>query len=296
VIEAMQGGVDVRHPIGRRTPLPGAGAPTRALVDDGDMDSQRSAVVTGAASGLGKAIASRLAGRCRLVLIDVDEAGLSTAADELRTTGAVVDVEPADVTERGAIERVIQSAAARGTVDYVFNNAGIGGTLPFRDATTAHWDRIIDLNLRAVIDGTTAAYEVMTAQGRGHIVNTASIAGLVPIPLQTLYNTTKFAVVGLSLSLRPEAALAGVNVSVVCPGNVATAVFGKPILGRVDPYPRIPDNAIAPDEAARLVMTGVDANESTIVFPDRAEELLSWFRADPKRWNEWATERVAGSH
>jgi short-subunit dehydrogenase len=259
------------------------------------MGSHRSAVVTGAASGLGKAIASRLADRCRLLLVDVDEAGLSTAADELRADGAIVDVEPADVTERGTVERVIRSAAARGPVDYVFNNAGIGGTLPFRDATAAHWDRIINLNLRAVIDGTTAAYEVMSAQGHGHIVNTASIAGLVPVPLQTLYNTTKFAVVGLSLSLRPEAALDGVNVSVICPGNVATAVFGKPILGRIDPNPTIPKNAIAPEEAARLVMAGIDANESTIVFPDRAEELLSWFRADPNRWNEWVTERAAGS-
>lgn len=259
------------------------------------MGSPEIAIVTGAASGLGKAIAAHLAARCRLALVDVDvdEPALRSAADELRVGGASVDVKAVDVTERGAIGRVVQDAASRGSVEYVFNNAGIGGTLPFKEATPAHWDRIIDLNLRAVIDGTTAAYEVMTAQRHGHIVNTASIAGLVPVPLQTLYNTTKFAVVGLSLSLRPEAALQGVRVSVVCPGNVATAVFGKPIIGKADPNPIVPENVMDPDDAARIVMAGVDANDATIVFPDRAEELLRWFRTEPDRWEQWAAERAA---
>jgi short-subunit dehydrogenase len=248
--------------------------------------------VTGAGSGLGRAIAHELANRCRLVLVDIDAVGLDATAAELRAAGATVEARAIDVTEPGAITDVIDAAAARDRVGYVFNNAGIGGTLAFDEATPAHWNRIIDLNLKAVIEGTTAAYRVMREQGAGRIVNTGSIAGLVPVPMQTLYNTTKFAVVGLSLSLRPEAARHGVQVSVVCPGNVATAVFGKPIIGAAAPNPIVPENAIPADDAARAIVAGVDANDPVIVFPERARELFDWFRHDPVQWNQWVDERV----
>ena len=105
------------------------------------------------------------------------------------------------------------------------NNAGvaIGGLLEELDER--HWSKALDVNLRGVINGVTAAYEVMRAQGSGHILNTASLAGLIPAPAMLPYTTTKHAVVGLSTALRAEAASQGVRVSVLCPGFVDTPLL-----------------------------------------------------------------------
>ena len=92
---------------------------------------------------------------------------------------------------------------------------------------SSHWDRIIDINIKGVVNGVLTAYPLMVAQGDGHIVNTASGAGLAPAVLTVAYTTTKHAVVGLSTALRPEAALHGVRVSVLCPGAVDTPILDK---------------------------------------------------------------------
>jgi len=102
------------------------------------------------------------------------------------------------------------------------NNAGIGVGGEASELTLAHWERVIDVNLRGVIHGVHAAYPVMIAQRSGHIVNTASLAGLMPSPWLTPYAMTKHAVVGLTLSLRAKAAAHGVRVTAVCPGVVDT--------------------------------------------------------------------------
>lgn len=107
----------------------------------------------------------------------------------------------------------------------IFNNAGIGVGGNTEDLSVADWNRVIDVNLRGVVHGVAAAYPVMVRQGRGHIVNTASLAGLLPAGLLTVYSATKHAVVGLSLSLRAEAAARGVRVLVVCPSAVETAIL-----------------------------------------------------------------------
>ncbi len=187
------------------------------------------AIVTGGASGIGLALGRHLAGLgLHVVLCDVDAEGLARAAIEVPAETFVLDVTDADAV-RGVVERV---AAAHGRLDYLFNNAGVGGTLPMLQATLAHWRRVVGLNLMGVVHGVQAAYPIMVRQGFGHLCNTASISGLVPVPGQTLYNTTKYAVVGLSHTLRPEAALAGVGVSVACPGPVRSAIWSTPILER----------------------------------------------------------------
>lgn len=136
-----------------------------------------------------------------------------------------------DVTKQEQVQQMIQTAASRhGRLDFLFNNAGVGGTLPIEDVTLEHWRRIIDLNLWGVIYGVDAALPIMRRQGGGHIVNTSSVAGLLPIPFQAMYCATKYAVVGLSESLRYEVEDQGIRFSVVCPGNVATAIRGTPSL------------------------------------------------------------------
>jgi NADP-dependent 3-hydroxy acid dehydrogenase YdfG len=137
----------------------------------------------------------------------------------LKATAASVDV-----TNFAAIGKTIDETMKRcGRLDYIFNNAGIsiGGEV------FAHrmedWDRIVDVNLRGVITDIQATYPLFVKQGLGHVVNTASMRGLVPVPLSVSYGATKAAVISISKSLRAEVASAGVRVSVLCPGVIETS-------------------------------------------------------------------------
>ena len=121
---------------------------------------------------------------------------------------------------------VRQWVLAPARVDYLFNNAGIAGVGGLTDRyAPSDWETIIDVNLKGIVNGVHAAYSVMLRQGFGHIVNTASLAGLIPFPVALPYSTVKHAVVGLSKSLRIEAATKGVRVSVLCPGVIRTPML-----------------------------------------------------------------------
>ena len=127
--------------------------------------------------------------------------------------------ERVDVTDAVAVQRLVDGTVAReGRLDLLFNNAGIAVFADARDTSLEDWNRLIDVNLRGVVHGVAAAYPLMVRQGSGHIVNTASAAGLLPSPANIAYAATKHAVVGLSLTLRAEAVHHGVGVSVICPG------------------------------------------------------------------------------
>ncbi len=172
-------------------------------------------------------------------------------------------------------------AAHGGRLDVLFNNAGIGGTLPFSDVTLDHWRRIIDVNLWSVIYGMHFAVPFMRRQGSGHIVNTASVAGLVPLPFQALYCATKFAVAGLSESLRLELADQGIHVSVVCPGAVVSRIWGKPIIGKaVEAEP--PPDAIPADATAQTILAGVADKQGIIALPETARSLWRSYWSSPE--------------
>jgi NAD(P)-dependent dehydrogenase (short-subunit alcohol dehydrogenase family) len=181
-------------------------------------------IVTGGASGIGRAIAAELVARgSHVVVADLDgEAALATAA----ALGPRASAVTVDVADAEAVRTMVEETVAQhGRLDVMVNNAGIaiGGLLEELD--TRHWDRAIDVNLRGVINGVTAAYPHLRAGGGGHILNTASLAGLIPAPSMLPYTTTKHAVVGLSTALRAEAASQGVQVSVLCPGFVDTPLL-----------------------------------------------------------------------
>ncbi|MFL6138593.1 MAG: SDR family NAD(P)-dependent oxidoreductase [Frankiaceae bacterium] len=246
----------------------------------------RVALVTGAASGIGLALSRALAARGdHVVMTDVDEAGLAAAAARVTDDGGRVVAAALDVRDAAAVERVVADAWGRlGRLDLLVNNAGIGvgGELP--ELSVAHWDRVIDVNLRGVVHGVQAAYPRMVAQGHGHVVNLASLAGLVPAPLLAPYSATKHAVVGLSLSLRAEAAAHGVRVTVVCPGFVDTPILDKAGPGDL-PQPRLATRTreLALHYARRLhsaeavaadVLRGIDRNRAIVVTPARAR--LAW--------------------
>ncbi len=191
------------------TPGP-AGRVTPRLARHGDdMHFQgKVAIVTGAASGIGEALSGALARRgATVVLADIDEAGAKGSADALAVgPPGRVSAVALDVTDAEAVASLVERTAQdHGHLDFLFNNAGIGIAGPVSELTLAHWNRAIDVNLRGVVHGVVAAYPVMIRQGHGHIVNTASLAGLLPSPMLTPYGMTKHGVVGLSESLRMEA-------------------------------------------------------------------------------------------
>jgi short-subunit dehydrogenase len=166
----------------------------------------------------------------------------------------------------------------------MFNNAGIAIQGEVRDMEKGDWDRIININLLGALHGTIAAYALMVEQGFGHIVNTASILGLVSIPTNCLYATTKHAIVGLSTSLRAEGAALGVNVSVVCPGFVQTGLYDAAVIRKADNdefYAQVPFKRMDVTKAAREILKGVERNKAIIVFPLHARFMWWLQRINP---------------
>jgi NAD(P)-dependent dehydrogenase (short-subunit alcohol dehydrogenase family) len=257
----------------------------------------RVAIVTGGASGIGRALGAALVRRGdQVVLADVEGAAAEEVAEQLTALGpGAASAAAVDVRNAAAVAALVADTAARhGRLDLLFNNAGLGIGGPVEELALAHWDRVIDVNLRGVVHGVHAAYPVMLRQGFGHIINTASLAGLLPTPGSAPYGTTKWAVVGLSLSLRGEAAPHGVRVSVVCPGGVDTPILDK---GMPPDLPRVPTaeatdtrevitrmsggHLYSADALAADVLHGVDHNRALIVAPRQARIMWRLMRLSP---------------
>ena len=184
-------------------------------------------VVTGAASGIGREMALAFAKRgARVAIADIDETKLRAVEEELAGIGAEVYARVADVSQAGDVESLCDGVYREmGRVDVLCNNAGVGMGGRFEDATLDDWRWIVGANLWGVIHGCQFFYPRMIEQGGGgHIVNTASGAGLAPLPLMVPYCCTKYGVVGFSETLRAEAALYGIGVSAICPGIVNTPI------------------------------------------------------------------------
>lgn len=230
------------------------------------------AMVTGGASGIGQALCHALAARGVAVIVaDINAEGAAAVAATIRQRGGQAAAHTVDVTDATSVQQLVQhTLATYRRLDYLFNNAGIAVTADARDLRLAHWHQVISVNLLGVIHGVQAAYPFMAQQGHGHIVNTASLAGLLPYPTNLPYATTKHAVVGLSLALRVEAADLGVKVSVVCPGTVQSGIYAaSPILHvrREQMQPALPFKLMEADAAAQRILAGVARNRPVIIFP-----------------------------
>jgi NAD(P)-dependent dehydrogenase (short-subunit alcohol dehydrogenase family) len=189
----------------------------------------RTAFITGGANGIGLGIARNLArAGSRLALADVDAAALALAKAELETL-APVEVYELDVRDRDAYASVAEAAERKlGPVSLLFNNAGVATTAPAEKLSYALWDWVIGINFYGVVNGIQTFAPKMIERGQGgHIVNTASGAGLAATSSGVLYCTSKFGVVGLSEALNGELASAGIGVSVLCPGPVATGIVRR---------------------------------------------------------------------
>jgi NAD(P)-dependent dehydrogenase (short-subunit alcohol dehydrogenase family) len=240
------------------------------------------AIVTGGGAGIGAALAAALTARgARVVVVDIDPSRAQAPVGR----GEALEGHQVDVTDAAALTALIDDVAARfGRLDYVFNNAGVSVTGDARDLELAHWRKVIDVNLMGVVHGTHAAYRVMTRQGHGHIVNIASLAGLIPFPTNVPYATSKHAVVGLSLSLRAEGAALGVRVSAVCPGFIESNIFqATPFINvRREPIlEALPFKPVDTDAAARKILDGIARNRPIISFPFYARLLWRLYRLWP---------------
>jgi len=189
----------------------------------------RTAFITGGGNGIGLGIARSFArAGAKLVLVDVDAAALARAKVELQDITRV-ETFPLDVRDRDAYAKTAEAAErALGPVSLLFNNAGVAGGAPVSNLTYELWDWVIGINLYGVINGVQTFLPKMIERGQGgHIVNTASGAGLAATSSGVLYTTSKYGVVGMSEALNAELASTGIGVSVLCPGPVATDIVQR---------------------------------------------------------------------
>lgn len=234
----------------------------------------RRVLVTGAASGMGRAIAHELYPRgARLVLVDRDANGLHALEDAL--PGA--RVHALDLRDRAAVARLADAVEAEGPLDLLFNNAGIGVPTAFERTSEDDFERIMDVNFHALVRLTRAVLPLLRDAARerreARIVNTSSLFGLMAVPDNTAYCASKFAVAGFSQSLGLELEGSGVGVSTVHPGGVATAIASNPeTLARIPEHERAGHLersarllAMPPERAARIIVRGVERRRTRIL-------------------------------
>ena len=194
----------------------------------------KTALITGGASGIGRALGEALAKRGATVVLADRQIDLAReVAKGICGEGGRAEARELDVRDASAFVALANDVAARhGSIDWFFNNAGIGYGGEIADYDRAAWDDVLDVDVRGVAYGIQAVYPIMLRQRSGHIISTASVAGLLPTPGLGSYTTSKHAVVGLSKALRIEAEPHGVRVSVLCPGVIRTPILNGGAFGR----------------------------------------------------------------
>ena len=186
------------------------------------------AFITGGASGIGRAMARSFAGAgMKVVVCDIEESALEDFREEFKGSNAEVLAIQADVTDRDSMEAAANAAEERfGKVHVLCNNAGVAVTGPVDTMNYEDWDWVLDVNLNGVVNGIVTFLDRIKAHGEGgHIVNTSSMAGQVGIRGMSVYNASKFAVLGMSESMALELSEHNIGVSALCPGLVNTNIF-----------------------------------------------------------------------
>lgn len=252
-----------------------------------DYFKDKSVIVTGAASGIGKALSENLADRgAKLILADINLPGAKALEATLTKKGLSAKALLIDVTKEKDVKKAVKYAVSKyGRLDFMFNNSGVGFAGELEDMDLSIWKKMIDVNLYGAVHGTMEAYSQMIKQKSGHIVNTASVTGLIPSPMLTAYATTKHAIVGLSTSLREEAKEYGVKVSVACPGFVDTGILDPARTKNIDEKRLVREKRklrmLSPEKCAKKIIRGTEKNQEIIIFPLR-ERMLWWlYRLNP---------------
>lgn len=228
----------------------------------------RLALVTGAASGIGRALSLELAARgARLLLADIDAAGLADTAGLARARGAEVQTHVADLSLREQVLRLAQLASSLpGGVDVLINNAGIAYYGTTHEMTAGQFERVLAVNLLAPLLLTHELLPTLLAKSSSHVVNISSVAGLVGVTRLSAYNATKFALLGFSESLRSEYAARGMGVTTICPGLVRTRIFELALTPPQRRAPRFPRWLThSAERVARRTVRAIERNEGLVV-------------------------------
>lgn len=267
---------------------------------------KRSIIITGSSRGIGRALAAALVRRgddVTMTARDGDELG--RVAAKLNTLGpGTAHAAPLDVRDREGMATLVDDVLARrGRLDMMINNAGINMAGLVDDLDASHFDAVIDVDLRGVINGVLAAYPVMLAQGEGQIVNVSSLAGIIPSPGFAAYATAKAGVTGLTSSLRVEAAPRGVRVNLLCPGLVDTRILDTPIPDGLPAVSRplqprtmltasLRHRPMPADAFAEAALRAIDRNPAVIVIPATASRFYSMFRHMPRLYDSIARKQM----
>ena len=253
-------------------------------------------LVTGGAAGIGRGLCEVLAKQGAIVYAaDINEEGLHKLVE---TASAGITPVRLDVSQaqdfKNAIDKVL---ADHGRLDILVNNAGIAVAGAFKDMPEDAMEKIININLWSVIHGTRLAYAQMLEQGYGHIVNVSSSAGMMPVPNQSMYSAIKHAIIGLSHSLREEAALHGVKVSAVLPGMVQSDLWDSAV--NIKDY-SLKENMestglkpISAYEAAEAILQGISANDRSIIFPRSNKIIVRLYQLFPRLMTKLAVKPLA---
>ena len=246
---------------------------------------EKIAIITGGASGIGRAVGENLARRgAQVILADMNAELAEETAHSITAASHRAKAVTLDVTDPEAVKKVVDDTVSEyGRLDYLFNNAGVVVFGQAIDFSYEDWRRVIDTNLYGVVNGVIAAFPVMVKQGSGHIVNTASVAGLVPVSGLISYIASKYGVVGLSNALRVEGVDLGVKVSVVCPGLIDTPMKNSKMIKldrekMLEAAPKL----LPAEECARVILDGVERNKPIIVVTAMAKIFWVLHRISPK--------------
>ena len=252
------------------------------------------AAVTGAGSGIGRALARDLAGRgCHLALSDVDEAGLKETVDLVARPGISVTAQTVDVADRQAVERWAATVVAdHGRVNLVCNNAGValGASVAAMSYDDLEW--LMGVNFWGVVHGTKAFLPHLEAAGEGHVVNISSVFGLVGIPWQSAYNASKFAVRGFTEALRLELDIerCGVSCTAVHPGGIRTNIVrnarfddSMAVLGDPSTLAETSDRLFrtSPERAASTILAAVERDRRRVMVGPDAHLINVLARTSP---------------
>ncbi len=263
------------------------------------------AVITGAASGIGRAIADRCAREgMKVVLADVEESALASAAAEMSAAGATVLSVVTDVSKAGEVEALARKTLDEfGAVHMLCNNAGVGGGTTIWQSTLRDWEWVLGVNLWGVIHGVRFFVPIMLEQDTdGHVVNTASIAGLISGSALGIYKVTKHGVVSLSETLSCELAEMGskVKVSVLCPGFVNTRIMdsdrNRPAELQNPPEEEVwtPEMEAQSEGMRRAVLRGIPATQVADAVFDAIREERFYIHTHPelKAWVQMRMEAI----
>ncbi|MBI3838329.1 MAG: SDR family oxidoreductase [Planctomycetia bacterium] len=242
------------------------------------------ALVTGAASGIGRAIALALAHEgANLFLVDINQPRLAETADEARRRGVHVDARVCDVSRPEEVHQTVEALLETwGGLDILVNNAGIAFYGPTVQMTEEQWERLLAVNLHAPIQFTRELLPALLARPEAHILNVCSIAGLVATPRLAAYHVSKFALVGFSEALRVEYGCRGLGVTALCPGLVRTSIFQSAATAPGKSVPRFPGWMFtSPERVAARAIRAIRRAEGLVVVTPMAHLLWGVKRFTP---------------